>query len=193
MVDLETIKLLRNKTGVSVTECQKALEEGGNIEKASEILRARGADVSQKKTGRTLGAGVVQSYIHATKDMGSMVELLCETDFVAKNEDFTALAYDIAMHIAAFKPIYRSREDIPKEEVQKYITQVEEHIPADSSEDVKTKIREGKLNSILKNFVLLEQSFIKDDTRTIQNLLDEAVQKFGERTEIGEYTILSVK
>ena len=189
MTDLETLKSLRVETGVSITECQRALEEGGSVEKAREILRARGAQVSRKKSGRTLSAGVVQAYVHTTSDIGAIVELLCETDFVAKNKDFRALARNIALHITAFNPPYKSRNDISEDEMQTYIARSEKEVPNDATDTV----QKNKLNALLRECVLLEQSFIKDESRTIQDLLDEATQKFGERTEVGAYTVLSVR
>ena len=149
MITTEEIKALREETGLSIMQCQKALEEaGGDKEKAIAILKAKGAEIASKKGNRTLGAGVVVSYIHAGETVGVMLELLCETDFVAKNPEFKSVARDIAMHVAAMKP-------------------------ADVTE-------------------LLEQPFIKDPAKKISDLVNNTVQKFGERTEVGQFVRFSL-
>ena len=149
MITTQQIKDLREETGLSVMECQKALEEAlGDKAKAISILKEKGAAIAAKKGTRTLGAGVVVSYIHAGETVGVMLELLSETDFVAKNLEFKAVAKDIAMHIAAMNPI-------------------------DTIE-------------------LLEQPFIKDPSKKISDLINETVQKFGERTEIGHFVRFSI-
>lgn len=149
MATTEEIKALRDETGLSVMECKKALEEaGGDKAKAIEILKSKGAAVASKKGDRNLGSGVISSYIHSSGAIGVIVELMCETDFVAKNPEFRAIGYDIAMHIAAMNP-------------------------ADNTE-------------------LLAQPFIKDSSKTISDLVNGAVQKFGERTEVGKFVRLSL-
>ncbi len=149
MITTEEIKSLRDETGLSVMQCKKALEEaGGDKEKALAILKKEGVSIAAKKSGRTLGAGTVAAYIHASGTVGTIVELLCETDFVGKNPEFKAIAYDIAMHVAAMKP--------------------------ENTEE------------------LLDQAFIKDPTKTISDLVNGAIQKFGERTEIGRFSCLSI-
>ena len=190
MVDIEIIKKLRDETGHSIAKCKEALEEtDGDIEKAREVLREKGALAVQKKADRDLGSGVVQSYIHNTYRIGSMVELLCETDFVARNEDFITLARDIAMHCAAFQPQYLSRESIPQEVMEKVTAELKEEIDAGKPAEVQKKILEGKIDANLKEATLLEQSFLKDDSKTIKALIEDAVQKFGERTEIGKFVV----
>ena len=150
MITLEQIKELRAQTGLSVMQCQKALEEaGGDRDKAIEILKAKGAEIAGKKSDRTLGAGSVVSYIHSGDTVGVLLELLSETDFVAKNPDFKSVAKEIAMHIAAMNP-------------------------ADTAE-------------------LLGQPFIKDPAKNVSDLINNTVQKFGERTEIGRFTRFSIK
>ena len=150
MITTEQIKQLREDTGLSIMQCQKALEEaGGDRDKAIEILKAKGAEIAGKKGDRTLGAGSVVSYIHSGDTVGVLLELLSETDFVAKNPDFKAVAKDIAMHVAAMNP-------------------------ADTAE-------------------LLGQPFIKDPGLNISDLINNTVQKFGERTEIGRFTRFSIK
>ena len=183
-ITTEQVKELRDRTSISVMQCKKALEEaGGDMEKALIILQKRGADVAAKKGDRTLGAAAIASYVHASGTVGAMVELACETDFVSKNADFKALAYDIAMHVAAQKPQYLKVEDISSESREKakevFLPEVEGK-PA----ELKDKILEGKLNAYFKEQVLLEQEFIKNPDLTIAKLLEGAVQKFGEKTEI---------
>jgi elongation factor Ts len=173
-------------------QCKKALEEaGGDMDKALMILQKNSKATALKKTERTLGSGVVQSYIHSTGGVGVLVELLCETDFVAKNEDFKTLARDIAMHIAATDPQYLKREDVSTEAL-KAASEMFEADVAGKPEDLKGKILEGKLNSYFGERTLLDQPFIKNPDLTIRNLVEGAVQKFGEKTEIGRFARFSV-
>jgi len=198
MITTEQIKALRDQTGISVMQCKVALEEAdGDMEKAIMILKKKGKDIAAKKSDRNLGSGVVASYIHGTGAVGTMVELLCETDFVAKNEDFKALAYDIAMHIAATNPEFTSVDDISEEDKARikelFVKEVEESDkPADIKENIKEKMLQGKLDGYFKERTLLEQSFIKDSNITIKGLIEGAVQKFGENTEIGKFTRFSI-
>lgn len=180
-------------TGVSVMQCKKALEDsGGDTQKAILALRKVSGDVAAKKAERTLGAGTIAAYIHANHGVGAMVILSCETDFVAKNEDFQKIAYNIAMHVAATNPPYLKREDIPADEVAFVTETMKEEIPKDKPEDVRKKILEGKINDYMKTKVLLEQNYIKDETQTIADLTKAAVQKFGERTEVAKFVRFSV-
>ena len=190
MADITTIKKLRDETGFSITKCKEALEaSGGDIEQAREALREKGSVAAQKKSDRDLSSGVVQSYIHTTHQIGAMVELLCETDFVARNEDFVALARDIAMHCAAFQPPYLSREHIPADVMETITTELREGIPNDKPDEVQEKILEGMVDAKMKEVVLLEQMFVKDDSRSILQLVEGAVQKFGERVEVGKFVV----
>lgn len=190
MADVATIKKLRDETGHSISKCKEALEEsGGDMDKAREVLREKGAVAVQKKADRDLGSGVVQSYIHTTHRIGTMVELLCETDFVARNEEFVALARDIAMHCAAFQPQYLSRESVPAAVLEQITTELKEGIDTSKPAEVQETILQGKVDAKLKEVTLLEQAFLKDDTRVISQLTEEAVQKFGERIEIGRFVV----
>src|SRR3989344_26067 len=149
MITMEEIKALREETGLSIMQCKTALEEaGGDKNKAIVLLKEKGAEIAKKKGVSSLAAGVVVSYIHAGETIGVMLELLCETDFVAKNPEFKSLARDIAMHIAAMSP-------------------------ADTT-------------------TLLEQPFIKDTEKKISDLINNTVQKFGERTEVGHFVRFSI-
>lgn len=192
-ISTEIVKALREKTGISVMQCRKALEEaGGDEAKALEILAMKSKDIAGKKFDRTFGAGAVQAYIHSNKEIGAMVTLSCETDFVSKNEEFVKLAYDIALHAAALRPQYIRREDIPEEKIAKITESLLPEVEG-KPEEMKAKILEGKLGAFLANVVLLEQAFVKDDTKTIQNLLDQAVQKFGERTDVTNLSVFTVR
>ncbi len=188
MVTTDLIKELRDTTGVSVMQCKKALEEaGGDKEKALVILKKKGAEAAAKKGDRTLAAGVIQAYVHSTGMVGTMVELACETDFVAKNPEFKQLAYDIAMHIAASKPEFLRREDITEAD-RKTAESVFAAEVEGKPEAMKAKILEGKLAAYFGERVLLEQPFIKNPELTIAGLVSSAVQKFGEKTEIVRFT-----
>lgn len=186
------IKELRDKTGVSVMQCKKALEEaGGDVAQAEVILRKRSAASAEKKADRDLAAGVVGSYVHEGA-VGAMAILSCETDFVAKNPEFVALARDIAMQVAATSPAYVSIEEVP-EEAKVAANAVFEKEVADKPADMQAKILEGKLGSYFRDQVLMEQPFIKDEGRTVRNLLNEATQKFGERVEVSQFARLSTR
>ncbi len=187
MITTEQVKKLRDKTGISVMQCKKALEEtGGDMEKALIVLKKKGADIASKKSDRTLGAGAIASYIHGNGSIGAMVLLQSETDFVSKNEEFKALAYDLAMHVSATNPEFLSKDEISEDETSKarevFKTEVE-----GKPEDLKEKILLGKLDAYFKEKILLEQNYIKNEEQTIQDLLEGAVQKFGEKIQIGRY------
>lgn len=192
MVDTNEIKKLREETGVSIMQCKKALEEAdGDFEKAKVILQKKASAIAAKKADRSLGAGTIAAYIHGEGSVGAMVELSCETDFVAKNEEFKELAYEFAMQVAATNPKWLSREDVGEDEMNRVKEVLEEDID-DSKKDMKDKIMDGKMASHFKESVLLEQNYIKDESKTIEDLLSEAVQKFGERTEIRRFARFSV-
>lgn len=192
-IGIETIKKMREETGLSISKCKEALiESNGDIEKARNILKEKGSLASAKKADRELNAGVVQSYIHNDASMGTLIELLCETDFVSKNEEFKELAKNIAIHTAAFNPLYKSREDIEKDKLEELKNELSEDIDKSKPKDMQEKILEGKLDSKLKEVVLLEQVYLKDETKTIQDLCNEAVQKFGERVEIGRFIVWKI-
>lgn len=191
-ISTEQIKELRDETGVSIMQCKKALEEAeGDVEKARILLRKQSSNIAGKKSGRTLGSGTVASYIHVGGTVGAMVELMCETDFVAKNEEFQSIARDIAMQVAATAPEFVKPEDINDEDkvkARELFTEEAEGKP----EEIKEKIIEGKLDAYFGEKTLMKQAFIKDGNRTIENLIEEAVQKFGERTEIGRIERFSI-
>ncbi len=190
-ISTELIKQLRDQTGLSIMQCKKALEEaGGDIEKAIVILQKESKNVATKKSDRTLGAGVVASYIHGAGSVGAIVELSCETDFVAKNDEFKALAYDIAMHVAASNPQFLKMEDITSD-AKRAAEEVFVEETAGKPEELKAKILEGKLASYFGEQTLMEQQFIKDPEKKIKDLISGAIQKFGERTEIRRFVRFS--
>lgn len=191
-ISIEEIKSLRDKTGLSVMDCKNALvQTQGDMEKAIIVLRKKSSAAAEKKSERTLGAGVVQAYVHSSLDVGAMILLSCETDFVAKNDEFIALARNIAMHATATNPKFVSRTQVKDEDVAK-AKQLFEEEAKEKPADKREAIVEGKLNSYLQEQVLLEQTYIKDPSVTINNLVEQATQKFGERIEISEYSRFSI-
>ena len=188
----DIIKQLRDATGVSVMQCKKALEEaGGDLAKAEVILRRRSAEASEKKEGRELGAGAIGSYVHEGT-IGAMVQLACETDFVARNPDFAALARELAMQVAATDPKYVDVNGIPAE-AKSAATAVFEKEIADKQGAMRAKILEGKLTSYFSDQVLMDQPFIKDETKTVRDLVNAATQKFGERVQVAHFARLSAR
>jgi elongation factor Ts len=193
MITTEEIKALRDVTGVSIMQCKKALEEAnGDMEKAKVILRKASAMTALKKADRELGAGVVSAYVHAGGTVLGAVVLACETDFVAKNEEFPKLAYNIAMQVAAMNPLFKTRDDVKESDLAAARAVFEEeaaNVPAAN----RAKAIEGKIDSYLRERVLLEQPFVKDPSITIGELINAAVQKFGEKVELVRYERLSVR
>lgn len=189
-ITTEQIKELRDRTQVSVMKCKEALTEAeGDMEKAVKILEEKSGATAAKKSSRDLGAGVVSAYVHSNNSVAALVELQCETDFVARNEEFQALAYEIAMHVAAMKPDYVSRDDVPATEVEEQKKEFAEEF-ADKPEEIRENAVAGKLDSYFSKFVLLEQPYIKDDEKTIEDLLHEATQTFGENVAIGDISCI---
>jgi elongation factor Ts len=187
------IKQLRDQTGISVMQCKKALEEaGGDMDKAVIILKKKRSEAADKKADRELAAGSVGSYIHNTHEVAAMVVLACETDFVSKNEEFVALARDIAMHVAASNPKYISKSEIDEVIIAK-ATEIFTAEIGNKPEEMKAKILEGKMNSYFKEQILMEQDFIKNPETTIGEMITGAVQKFGENVSIAKISRLSVK
>jgi len=188
-ITTQLIKELREKTGAGMMDCKQALEEtGGDMEKAVDVLRKKGAAVAAKRADKETNQGVVEAYVHAGGRIGAMVELNCETDFVAKTPDFKSLAHDIAMQIAAMSPRYIAREHIEKSVIEKELeifkTQAQNNgKPAQIAE----KVAQGRLDKFYEEVCLMEQSFIKDSGKTIKDLLDEATAKVGERISIRRF------
>ncbi len=195
-ISTEQVKELRDKTGISIMQCRKALDEaGGDMEKAIIILRKKSGELAARRADKTFGAGTIASYVHATGNVGAMVVLSCETDFVSGNDEFKALARDIAMHITAAKPKYVKVDDITAEEKAKAKEVFETEVAAqtkDKPEAMKEKILEGKLSAYFAEQVLLNQAFIKNPDITIQGLIEGGVQKFGEKIEVSKFVRLGV-
>jgi elongation factor Ts len=191
-ISTETVKQLRDKTGVSVMQCRKALEEaGGDMAKAEVILTKRAGAAAEKKSDREFGAGFIGSYVH-DGTIGSMVLLSCETDFVARNPEFATLAREIAMQVAATDPKYGTTEGI-SDEARTAAEAVFKEEVKDKPADMQEKILAGKLASYFKDQVLMEQPYIKDDTKTVRDLITTATQKFGERIEITKFARFSAR
>ncbi len=188
-ISIELVKDLRQRTGAGIVDCKAALKEsGGNIEAAIDYLRKKGLATAAKKAGRIASDGLVASYIHAGGKMGVLVEINCETDFVAKTGDFQDFAKNIAMHIAAANPQYLRREEVPSEVLERereiYRTQA---IDSGKPSKVIDKIVEGKLERFFSETCLLEQTYIRDSDRTVKDVLDEMIAKFGENITIRRF------
>jgi elongation factor Ts len=192
MITTEQIKELRDSTGISVMQCKKALEEaGGDTAKALVILRKKSGELAAKKSDRTFGAGIVQAYVHSTGRVATVVELVCETDFVSGNEEFKTLAKDIAMHITAANPKFLTKDEIT-EEAKNTAKEVFMKEVEGKPKDMQDKILEGKLATYFGEMVLMNQPFIKNPEVTIEALIAAAVQKFGEKIAVARYTRFAV-
>ncbi len=188
------VKDLRDKTQAGMMDCKKALEKtDGDMEKAVDLLRQKGLAVAAKRAGRATSEGVIETYIHAGGKLGVMVELGCETDFVAKNDDFKEFARDIAMHIAAAAPIAVTREEVPAaviaREKEIYVQQA---LESGKPEAIVEKMVTGKVEKFLAEIVLLEQKFVKNPDLSIQDLLNELVGKIGENISVKRFARFQV-
>ncbi len=188
-ISAQLVKELREKTGVGMMDCKKALaESGGDMEKAVEFLRKKGLATAQKRAGRATSEGIVQSYIHMGGKIGVLVEVNCESDFVAKNEDFQGFAKNIAMHIAATNPVGIAPEDVPADvvatEMEIYRGQAQE---MGKPEKMLDKIAEGKMAKFFKDNCLLNQPYVRDPNLTIADLLNETIAKIGENISIRRF------
>lgn len=189
MSNIELIKQLREETGVSPTEIKKALEGAkGDIEKAKEILRIWGKKVTVKKAERETKEGMVDYYLHPNLKTGVLIDMRCETDFVAKSHDFKNLAHEICLQIAAMKPLFISEPDISEEfldgETKIYQEQLKD---SGKSENIVKQIVEGKIKKYKESVCLLSQPWIKDDSKTIANLIEDVVSKVGEKIEVKRF------
>jgi elongation factor Ts len=192
-ITTEDIKALRDETGVSIMQCKRALEEAaGDMEKARMILRKESANQANKKSGRTLGAGIVGYYVHTNKKIAAMVELFCETDFVAQNTEFVDIANDIAMHVTAMAPEFVKSSDIDETATKKAKDFFAEEIAnVDKPADIKEKILQGKLDDFFAQKTLMNQPFVKNPDVTIEQLINGLIQKTGEKIEIGKFVRIS--
>jgi len=183
------VKDLRDKTQAGMMDCKKALEKtDGDMEKAVDLLRQKGLAVAAKRAGRATSEGVIETYIHAGGKLGVMVELGCETDFVAKNDDFREFARDVAMHIAATGPVAITREEVPAAVVarEKEIY-VQQALDSGKPEAIVEKMVSGKIEKFLAEIVLVEQKFIKNPDLSIQDILNDLVGRIGENISIKKF------
>ncbi len=192
MVDISAsqVKDLRAVTGAGVLDCKKALQEtGGDLDKAAEFLRTQGLADAQKKAGRSTNEGLIDSYIHMNGKIGVLLEINCETDFVARTEQFQSLAHDLCMQVAAADPSYVDREEVPEE-----IVQQERRILMDQAkgegkpEEIAEKIVQGRLEKFFSQICLVDQAFIKDPDRTVEELIKEHVATLGENIQVCRFT-----
>ncbi len=186
-ITAQEVKELREKTGAGLMDCKKALvEAGGDHERARMILRERGLAAAQKKSDRETGEGIIVPYIHGNGRIGVLVELACETDFVARNEEFAELAKELALQVAAMRPLVPTPEDLPAEvlEAEKalYLQQC-----ADKPEQIQDRIVEGKLEKYYEQTCLVRQPYIRDDSRTVQDIINDTIAKLGENIEVRRF------
>ncbi|ONN27329.1 elongation factor Ts [Thermosipho affectus] len=194
MISAKLVKELRDRTGAGMMECKKALEEAnGDIEKAIEVLRKRGIAKAAKKASRETGEGIIASYVHFNKRIGVLVELNCETDFVARTEEFQELGNKIAMHIAAMSPRWVKREEVPQEVIEKEKDIYREQLKdSGKPENVIERIIEGKLNKFFEENCLYEQKFAFDEEKTVEDMIKEAIAKIGENIKVSRFVKFTV-
>ncbi|MDP3970637.1 MAG: translation elongation factor Ts [bacterium] len=193
-VNTELIQQLRSQTGAGILDAKKALEEANDdYEKAVEILRKRGQKVAAKKQDRVASEGLVEAYIHGAGRVGVLLKINCETDFVARTDKFKELAHQVAMHIAAFNPTYIQREDVPEEVIAKEKEVYKEVLLKEGKdESVIDKIMEGKLNKFFGEVCLLEQDFVMDDKKTVNQVVTDAIGEIGENIQITDFKRISL-
>jgi len=189
-IDAQKVKRLREKTSAGVMDCKSALKEaGGDEEKAADFLREKGLATAAKKAGREASEGVIDSYIHLGGKVGVLLELNCETDFVAKNEEFKRLARDICLQIAAQQPSYLRKEEVPEGVLEKEKEIIRKQaLNEGKPEKVVEKIVEGKMEKYFQENCLLEQPFVKDEEKTVNDIVVEAVAKLGENIVVRRYS-----
>lgn len=188
-IDLNLIQQLRDKTGVGMMDCKKALiEANGNIEEAIVILRKKGAAVAEKRSGNVTAQGLVHAYIHPGAQVGVLVEINCETDFVARTPDLVQFAQDVCMHIAAYRPKYLSPADVDQAFLDKERTLFREQMQGTKKpENILEQIIEGKIQKLYSEICLLQQPFIKNDSLTVDGMLKELIGKMGESIKIKRF------
>lgn len=190
MIDMATITKLRGMTGAGVVDCKTALTEtNGDIEAAAEYLRKKGIAKADKKGERVTEQGVIHSYIHAGGQVGVLIEVLCETDFVARNEQFQEFVHDLALQVAASNPLYVSKENVPQEMLEKERSMIaEEFAGSGKSQDMIDKIVEGKLDKYLSEMCLMNQRFVKDEDLTIEEIVKAKIGTIGENIKVKRFT-----
>jgi elongation factor Ts len=192
-IQIKDIKILREKTGLGIAECKSALKEaGGNKEKALEILAMKSKIISQEKENRIVKEGVISAYVHSNNKIGVLVELLCETDFVARSVKFQNLAHEIALQIAAANPQWISKNEVPLKIMQEKRKIIEESLEENKPLEIKEKIIQGKLEQFLKENCLLEQSYIRDEKFTINDLIQEHIALFKENIKLSRFIRFSI-
>ncbi len=189
MISIEQIKQLREETGLSISEVKKALESSnGNVEKAKEALRILGKTLLGKKTSRETKSGLIKSYVHSNEKTGVLLDIRCETDFVANSPEFRTLAHELCLQIVAMKPLFIKEEDVPVEfldgETKIY---TEQAAGSGKPENILKQMIEGKLKKYKETICLLSQAWIKDDTKNIKNIIEDTVAKVGENIEIKRF------
>ena len=194
MSTMDQVKALREKTGGGIVEVKKALDEAnGDESKAIELLKKRGEAKAMKKTDRPAGEGIVVSYIHSNQRVGTLLTLLSETDFVARNDEFQTLAHDLAMHITAMAPQFVKPEDVPAEMVAKERGIWEEQVAMEGKPaEIAEKILIGKEKKFREELALLTQPFVKDPSKTVQALITESIHRIGENIQVGSFTRFEV-
>ncbi len=193
MMNTNELKSLREKTGASIVDCKKILEKTGDFNKALSELLAAGKGKAAKKSGRAAGEGIIESYIHSNKKIGVLLEISCETDFVAKNEEFKELAHNIAMHIAAANPLYVSRTEVPAGKIEEEKKNFAQKLKKEGKpEKMIDKIIEGKINKWFETVCLLDQPYIKEQNISVKELIDRAITKLGENIIIKRFARLEV-
>lgn len=189
-ININLITDLRKRTGAGMADCKEALTEAnGDMEKAIEFLRKKGSKIADKRAGKEAAEGIICAYIHGNNKIGVLLELNCETDFVARNEEFKKMANDLAMQIAAQSPLYVRPEDVPEEVLDKEKEIIKEQLLAEGK-DIKMldKIIEGKLNKWYAEVCLLKQSFIKNEDITVEEYLNEKIAGLGEKIQVGSFS-----
>jgi len=187
---VDKVKKLREETGISLMECKKACEETkGDIEAAKEILRKKGQAMAAKRSGRSTGEGIIHSYIHHNNKLGVLLDIRCESDFVARSDDFKELAKNISLQIAAMNPLFVGKDEIPVEVLDKEKEIALEQIKnSGKPAEVIEKIVEGKLNNYSKENCLLSQPWIKDNSKTVEDMVKETIAKTGENISVSRFT-----
>lgn len=188
-ISLEDIQKLRSITSMGMLDCKKALEEAqGDMERAIELLRKKGASIAAKRGDNQTAQGYIHAYIHPGATVGVMVELNCETDFVARNEDFKKLAADVCMHIAAMKPLYLNPEEVDAAWLEKETNLMKEQLKEEGKKpEFMDKIIEGKIQKLYADVCLLQQKFVKNDKMTVQELVSDVIGKMGENIRIKRF------
>ena len=186
-VTAQQVKELRDRTGVPIMDCKRALvETAGDMEQAVKVLRQKGLATAQKKSARETAEGIIGSYVHSDSKLGVLVELACETDFVARSDDFQALARELCMQVAAMGPQVVSREDLSEEDIERE-KDIYRHQAGDKPERVVERIVEGKLEKHFAGVCLLEQPYIREDSQTVADVIHEAIARFGENIQVRRF------